>query len=130
MSEEKYELNLDVEEQERSADLQAMSELKETMTEQEQEILDDLQALSDKCAEAKIPCFLSAKFASQDDPSAAWYFGDTPPIAHSNFIDNFAALLLHLTCKMTLTNVKATNPATGETVYEVQPDKTGEGDNS
>jgi hypothetical protein len=123
MNDENYELNLDAEEP-KSA-LESMDAAKEAMSEDELTILNELETLSNKCADAGVPCFLTAKFPSQDDPSAAWYFGKTPPEAHETFINDFAALLLHITSKMTLTSVKATNPQTGAVVYEVEPDRDG-----
>jgi hypothetical protein len=116
-----YELNIDSDENKET--LESMEQAKQSMAENELAILTELEALSNKCADEGIPCFLTAKFPSQEDPSAAWYFGKTPPEAHNAFINHFAALLLHITSKMTLTKVTAVNPNTDETVYEVAPDQ-------
>jgi hypothetical protein len=121
MSEEQYELNVPAEEPKET--LESMEQVKQSMPENELAILNEIEALSNKCADEGIPCFLTAKFPSQEDPSAAWYFGKTPPEAHSTFINDFAALLLHITSKMTLTKVTAVNPANDEVVYEVAPDQ-------
>lgn len=119
MSEEKYELNLDSTDEtpENTEAAQA------SMTDDEKSLMDEMQALSNKCVEAGMPCFLVVKFPSQEDISAAWNFGADEVEAHKNFIEHFAPTLLHMTSQFTLTNIKATNPQTGATVYEVAPEK-------
>lgn len=93
------------------------------MTENEKEVLKKLEELSLLCSEKQIPCFLSAKFSTQSDPSAAWFFGQNPLEAHKNFITDFAPIMLHVTSKMTMTEIKAINPETGQEVYNVKPDR-------
>lgn len=106
--------------------LESMENLQSTLSSDERGILNKIQALSDECADKKIPCFLTAKFDSQEDPSAAWFFGENPPEAHRNFIHHFAPMMLHLSSKLTMTKVTAVNPETGDLVYEVSPDQNSE----
>jgi hypothetical protein len=94
---------------------------KEEFSGVEADILVKVEELAKLCQDNNIPCFLTTKFESQEDPSAAWYFGDDTVKAHGCFVENFAPLMLHITSKMTLTKVTAVNPETGQQVYEVSP---------
>jgi len=94
------------------------------LTTQEQSILSELQSLSDKCMEAGIPCFLSAKFKSCPDPTAAWYFGSSEEEAYKTFVTDLAPMMLFLTSEITQTKIVSSNPKTDEVVYSVEPTET------
>lgn len=93
------------------------------LTADEKLVMEKLEELSKLCSDKKIPCFVTAKFKSQTDPSAAWFFGDDVTEAHKCFVNDFAALFLHITSKLTLTKIQAFNPQTGKEVYSVEPDR-------
>jgi len=93
------------------------------LTDDEKLVMEKMQELSQLCSEKKIPAFLSAKLSNSEDPLAAWYFDEDPQKAHAVFINEFAALFLHITSKMTMTTITAKNPKTDQVVYEVHPDK-------
>ena len=86
----------------------------------EREVLTKMEDLSVICTEHGIPCFLCAKFETQDNASAAWNFGPDLATSFKNFFDHFAALFLHVTSKMTQTTIVASNPKSGEMVYKVE----------
>jgi hypothetical protein len=90
-------------------------------TEQEKEIMRDMQLLSNKCMEQNIPCFLSVKFSSNEDPTAAWHFGKTEQEGLYNFSKDIAPLFLYVTSQITGTKIVVTNPETGNKVYEINP---------
>ena len=92
------------------------------MTDTEREILSSMEELSKKCVDANIPCFICAKFDSQEDTSTAWNFGVDTQSSLQNFFEHFAALFLHVTSKMTRTKITAVNPDNNALVYEVNPD--------
>lgn len=101
---------------------------KATFTEDEKEVLAKLEELTALCNEKGVSFFSSAKFDSQDSPSAAWYFGEDEGLAHKNFVADFAPLLLTIAAKMSLTTVKAFNPKNDEVVYSVGPDDNESGE--
>ena len=119
MSEEDYVLDVDTTEE---GVEELTAEDKATFTEDEQEVLNKLEELTTLCNEKGISFFSSAKFDSQQSPSAAWYFGDDESAAHKNFVADFAPLLLTIAAKMSFTTVKAFNPTNNEEVYSVGPD--------
>lgn len=90
-------------------------------TDQEKELLEDIKGLSKKFSEADIPCFFCAKFDSDENPTAAWHFGNDEQKALHSFAKDIAPLLLYITSQVTGVEILATNPTTGKTVYQVGP---------
>lgn len=91
------------------------------MSEKEKEIMREIENLSKKCMEQNIPCFLTVKFSSHQDPTAAWHFGRTEQEGIHNFAKDIAPLFLFMTSQVTGTKVVVTNPSNGSVVYEVSP---------
>lgn len=113
-----YELNIDNDDQTvEPIDIENSTDF----TDKEKELLKKMEDLSNECAENGVSCFLSAKFDTQKNPSASWFFGNEPKDAYMMFAQNFAPLLMHITSNLTGTKVTAVNTETGKTVYEVEP---------
>lgn len=92
-----------------------------SLTVKEKEVMKEIQSLSQKCMELNIPCFFSAKFSANEDPTAAWHFGRTDQEGLHNFAKDIAPLFLYMTSQVTGTKILVTNPKDGSVVYEIEP---------
>jgi hypothetical protein len=95
--------------------------LVDMLTDDEKELMGDIQNLSQKFMEKNVPCFLCAKFSSSENPTAAWHFGADEQEALQMFAKSMAPLFLYVTSQVTGVKISAVNPTNGKTVYEIDP---------